>query len=355
MKQETSKRITVLRVILIVLVIFIHNNNSNVENTLTAYCIKTAISEMIARVAVPIFFLISGYLLFMKNEPYLTVLKKKAKTILLPYVLWNMVVLAMFFIGQNMPYISRFFNDENNMIANYSMYQWLDAFLGLNDQGYPAAYQFWFIRDLMILVLVFPVGKWLVDHAPAATLAASMVIWLQQWRVGFISSEAVLFFLAGYYLVKYDLDWEKIDSMCLFDVLIGYIFCLITELMLLLNGREFIIIHKIGIILGCVFWMKISRFVVRHEKWYAGILKAAGYCFFVYAFHEPFLTMLRKVWNAVMPSEGTFWQMVQYFGLVFIAIVVSYIVGWIVNRICPWLYGWLTGGRTGKSTIRSTN
>lgn len=96
---ETSKRITALRFLLIVFVVFIHNNftqeqiiedaiKSGAEpfvynNNLTGRWIQLFIAEGVARCAVPLFFLFASFLQFMKNDSYFALLKKKARTLLL--------------------------------------------------------------------------------------------------------------------------------------------------------------------------------------------------------------------------------------------------------------------------------
>ena len=234
--EEDSKRITSLRFLLMVLVIFIHNNGNEIANTVTTEAVKLFFSEIIARVAVPLFFFLSGYLLFCKPRQYKKVLQTKIRTLLIPYLIWNSLVIAMFWIGQNAPFLSRFFSDENNRIANYSLFQWLDAFLGLNYQGYPAAYQLWFLRDLMILTILYPIGKKLADICPLATLTGLIILWVMQWRVIFFSSEAALFFMLGYYAVKFQVEISIFDRIKLRDSLIVYVGCIMIEWYQVLTG-----------------------------------------------------------------------------------------------------------------------
>ena len=47
------------------------------------------ISNIICQIAVPIFFLISGYLFYNKEKSYTQKLRKRTKTILMPYFIWN--------------------------------------------------------------------------------------------------------------------------------------------------------------------------------------------------------------------------------------------------------------------------
>lgn len=343
--EKVSKRISVLRVILLVFIVFIHNNSTVIGNAAFSYWVKTLFSEILVRMAVPLYFLISGFLLFRKQENYGKMLKKKAKTLLVPYLLWNAIVIAMFWIGQNAPYISRFFTDENNLISQYTLFRWLDAFLGLNYHGYPAAYQLWFIRDLMVLTLLYPVWRWLLQRFPVATFAVLISLWLLEWRVVFWDGEATLFFLLGAWLVQHDPGMEKLDSLKIHDILAGYMLCVILEMGLVMSDRTFIAVHKIVVLMGGVLWLRLSKKIVAHNGLYTKINAFGGYTFFVYAFHEPMLTMMRKVWTALIGNEGTAIQMIQYFSLIFLAIAISLCAGWCLRRISPKLYGLLTGGR----------
>ena len=100
---ETSMRITALRFLLIVLVVFIHNNlraedilkgalehgytQFAYENGLFGRWVQIFISDGIAKCAVPLFFMFASYLQFMKGDSYGVLLKKKAKSLLVPYFL----------------------------------------------------------------------------------------------------------------------------------------------------------------------------------------------------------------------------------------------------------------------------
>ena len=346
MSEQESKRITSLRFLLIVLVIFIHNNGSEVANTAVSGAVRLLFSEILARTAVPLFFFLSGYLLFLKERSYKEVLKKKSVTLLLPYLLWNGLVVFLFWVGQTAPYVSAFFNDESNRIASYTLYQWGDAFLGLNYQGYPAAYQLWFIRDLIVLTILYPVGKWAVEHWQALTFAVLFGLWIMQWRLFFFSSEAALFFFLGAYAVKYGAGVSSFDCIRIRDITLAYGVCVAVEWIQVLRGGEFMALHKLGILLGCVFWLRISQKLAAPGKFYQGLAYLADFSFFVYAAHEPFLTMLRKVWSSLLPLQNTVEQLVQYFGLVLIAGGVSLCAGILLRKLLPQLYGILTGGRS---------
>lgn len=346
MKQGTSNRITLIRIILTVFVVFTHNNGFDIEYVQMSYGVKMLFGEMISRTAVPLFFFIAGYFLFLKDEAYGTILKKKTKTLLIPYLLWNGIVLGMLLVGQCIPFTAQFLHGNGNLIRDYSWYQWLDAFLGLNYHGYPIAYQFWFIRDLMILNILYPVWKWLLKRFPMVTYAVVTILWILQLRFVFINSEAVLFFLIGGYVAWRDFDYLALDRMRTTDIMTAYLLCVAVESGLMISEKPFVIVHKIGIILGCLFWLRTSKTMVANGKQYSRLVPFAGYTFFVYAFHEPLLTVIRKIGCLFWVDKGTLVQTVWYFGSIFLTILISIVTGWCISRISPRLYRWLTGGRT---------
>lgn len=105
--EEDSKRITAIRFLLIVFVIFIHNNlnaddaiyyHLNFSEPAVITWIKYLICSLFGGATVPLFFLFAGFLQFSKDDSYPILLKKRAKNLLVPYVLWTLLgVLAFFY------------------------------------------------------------------------------------------------------------------------------------------------------------------------------------------------------------------------------------------------------------------
>lgn len=87
-KEETSRTIVAIRFLLMVFIVFIHSNGVTsfwdengteyfynipyVENIVILF-----FTQVLDRCAVPLFFLISGYLFYLKNYSYPILLKKK--------------------------------------------------------------------------------------------------------------------------------------------------------------------------------------------------------------------------------------------------------------------------------------
>ena len=97
MNTYLSNKLKILSLIAMVLVVFIHSYiETTTNNTLMSEdraFLQYFISQGVARVAVPIFFTISGYLYFLSYQnttnDYIIKTKKRLKTLVLPYLLMS--------------------------------------------------------------------------------------------------------------------------------------------------------------------------------------------------------------------------------------------------------------------------
>ena len=120
--QDFSKRITTLRFPLACLVIFIHFKVTEVNlagkmMAVTAPLYVEIIRHLIANVwggiAVPLFFIISGYLFAAKPKPAKVTVKSKFQGIVVPYILWTLITAALFFAAQSFAFTRPYFTQEN--------------------------------------------------------------------------------------------------------------------------------------------------------------------------------------------------------------------------------------------------
>jgi succinoglycan biosynthesis protein ExoH len=111
------------------------------------------------RATVPVLTFISGYLLFrsgIDRQP-LVLLKKKSRSILLPFLFFNLSVLLALVVLRELLGI----NAGNARLE--STQDWLDAAFGL--AASPINYPLNFLRDLLALFIVAPLLGWLLRRA----------------------------------------------------------------------------------------------------------------------------------------------------------------------------------------------
>ena len=103
------------------------------------------------------------------------IVEKKAKSLLAPYVIWTIIAVLAFFIGQSIPRLAPFFQNENNIIRDWNITDWINLFWTHTDNIYPLMYQFWFVRNLMIIVIVSPLLTYFAKKIPFSFIVVAIL------------------------------------------------------------------------------------------------------------------------------------------------------------------------------------
>ena len=358
-KQQTavdpllSKRINSLRFLLIVFVVIIHNGISAKSFSQRNLIVKIPdyvenvqkLIGTITAIAVPLFFLFSAYFLYFKEQKYVPVMKKKCRTIALPYILWHILLIGFYFAVSTISFTKQYFSPEKS-ISSWELLDWLKAFLGDYSEmegviSFPFIYQFWFLRDLFILNILFVGIKKLVDEFPLGTMVLFLIFWINNIKIYIVSPEALLFFTFGYYVVKNNLSIKNIDKINLLDLSIIYCVTIVLEYFFI----EIIpVLHKINIIIGCMFFLRISKYFVESIKLYNVLAWLEKYQFIVYAVHGIIIPQLLKIYIRIIPLNGVY-ILFGYFFMILFGVSVSLFFGIVFKKLFPKIYGILTGGR----------
>ena len=107
------------------MVVLIHTLQGDEKNEIMQSCygnILYFIQEAICRSAVPVFFIISGYLFFQnitefKKEAYSSKVKSRIRTLFIPYLLWNLIALTENLI-KHLPVLSSVFPNIHKQIID---------------------------------------------------------------------------------------------------------------------------------------------------------------------------------------------------------------------------------------------
>ncbi|MGP1587733.1 MAG: acyltransferase family protein [Treponemataceae bacterium] len=353
---ETSKRITSLRYLLIVLVVFIHAN-LGADDAINYYhydfvqpywvgIVKNFICIILGGSAVPLFFFLASFLQFSKNDKYKILLKKRSKSVFLPYIIWTCITIILYFIAQLIPETAPFFQNPTNIVKNWKGIDWLKVFTYNNlssDLKAPFVYQFWFLRELMIFIILSPILKFLCDKFSALIVVLVSVAALKGIPLFFtVSPSALFFYLAGYYCAKYKIDFFKIsDKIKIYEYL--FLFILVVTFNIIYGGKyDF---GSISTIISCLFFLKLSSYFIRNDKIYSTLNYLSGYSFFLYAIHTPFLgTAINKITQRIIPLHGIF-CLIQFLLAAFLTILIGTLAGIVLKKICFPLFCLLNGGR----------
>lgn len=222
-----SKTISFLKFALLFGVIFVHMNPrtealSDAEFKLLSLqgvtnVFSIFISYVWAFAAVPTYFLLSGYLFWKEGTPWNWQLfgnkiKSRIHTLLIPFLLWNTFsistfVLEMIFENQTWEEISVYLSNVGvSGFWNYCVWgahkiNWLGW--SIPNSG-PFAIHFWFIRDLMVTIILSPIIYWGLKKTHIWGLLTLFFcycskIWPQIHGLGI---DAIFFFTMGMYLAE---------------------------------------------------------------------------------------------------------------------------------------------------------
>lgn len=347
-KELQSRIINFLRFPLIVGVVFLHNyslsDDTIIRENLPYYSIASELfSHIFARVSVPFFFVISGFLYFYSSEynkeVYLKKLKSRCKSLLLPYLFWNIMV---YFLYYYITFHTDIVLGKNSVEPTLNYF--FDCFIG---KPFPVAYQFWFIKDLMVLVLISPIIYFMTKYGKALFILALWVLWVLGGTIPYLKDilglNSLLFFSVG--------AWLSINRHNLIQYfkrisLIGYLYPIIVIIDLLtIKTVWHLHIQNIGITLAIIFWFNIVR-VLLERRVISDTPFLASASFFVFAVHDPWLlTILNKSLYKLGIKSSDWLYTLQYFIVVVAVIIIALSIYAILRKYLPRFTSLITGSR----------
>ncbi len=348
--KSLSKRIEILRFPLIAGIVLIHMHTSDItfsggfNNPYNV--LVTLFSEIVARVSVPLFFILSGFLFFATLRPglegFLQKFRSRVSTLLIPFLFWNALIFLFFAIAQNLPATAHYFTGERPLVMQLDFLQQLTVFFGVGEFQYPVAYQFWFIRDLMIMVLLSPLIYLLLRVAALPLLAALFLLWFfdVRWHTFIQMDPASLFFFtlgAWFGMRGFSPEWidRRFRMLLLFYGALIIIY-LATENFYLYQG---VILAGVAVVFG------MTRYLVQMQRIRLALEHLAKYSFFLFALHEPVLSIVRKVMLKVAASQSDLAIFLLYLFSAAVTILLVLFCYRLCERVAPGILRIATGSR----------
>lgn len=350
LSNEASIRINLLRLYMIILIVFIHGyiGINHVHINIGFNYFQTILSQVYARIAVPIFFLLSGMLLFKNYELnyflYFRKLKSKIRSLLIPYLAWNIIVAILFLILQGIPSLKSYSNGNLKPLISYHLSDWAILFAVK-----PIATQFWFIRDLILLNIIAPLFFFLAKYLKLFSVIPFFILWIinPEYRIFNLNYEAIFFFHIGALLVFYP-NWlasQKYKKLYL-TMLILFILFAIGDAYLYINKvNYFYQIHKLFLLFGVfpTFYLTINTAFL--DKLPKRLNSLFVFTFFIYAFHEPMLTFLKRIMVKFIYPSSDFAYIFIYLTAIILSILISILTAFILRKFAKPIYNILTGNR----------
>ena len=341
-----SRSIQLLRFPLIVAVVFIHSIVIS-DNFHVLGIIKNVLSNTICHVAVPMFFLISGYLFFrnvscFRFSIYARKLRSRFKTLVLPYIFWNFIVISFFAIGQML--FPSLFSGAFKSVKYFSFMDWLSIFWNSLGSGEPISFQLWFLRDLIVMVALTPLfyvvgryGKWMWIIALVLLRLSGFDL-----NVPGFSSVAISFFGIGatFGIIKWD-DFELPKWMVMTLAVIYVTVVIVEQFYFDAPWREFV--HRAEVLLGCIVLAQVVFLLVKNGAKSNSLL--TKYSFFIYCYHVVFLMVFSRLIKNLGVFHSEFAAITIYFFTPIIVVIIGICFYKFLELCLPRFLSVISGGR----------
>lgn len=342
MSYAISKTIDAVRFPMVVLVVFIHTCKcfTSDECSYLAYHLIRTIFSNLMDVAVPVFFVISGFLFYKRLENwnwegYLCKLRRRIHSLLIPYLLWNTLyilfallgtIFAVLIKGVSFSVLTDWYHSE----GFYALY-W----------GGPYLFPFWYIRDLMVLVVISPVIYGCVKYASHLFIVVLVVVC---FFLNALPSSAFFFSLGAYTCLaeRYRLlsyKWFR------FLIIICYMLLLLIRVsssMKVIESIEMvdILVVPVGVIaIFCIGYELLEIRWIRPNK----LLSESS--FFIFAFHAFLISDCSHLIGNLVGADSQIKLIIDFFFLPFIIVCLCLLTYLVLRKALPKTMLIMTGGR----------
>lgn len=346
-----SSVVSLLRFPLILLVVTIHALSDELRTPgLTSYIyiyISELISHGIARIAVPLFFFFSGYYTFFRKdwgrpETWRKEWPKKARTLLVPYLLWNTLYLLIL-LGKTQLALALGAVPKDPFsipdLPQLLSYYWGDVIV----------YPLWYVRDLVALTLLAPLAYWLLRLSRGWVVVLPLLAYLGGWDCGIpgLSTTSILFFLLGAWAGERGAD--PLALLAPGRYLLGAL-ALVTVLPLpfLSESPYHGLVEGLYTLVGGATALFLGQAILLHRPRLASALQGAErYVFFIYAVHTVLLVNWARglVFRIPFLREDAPGALLGYFLLMGLTLAFSFGIYFLLKRLAPRVLAILCGGR----------
>lgn len=295
--------------------------------------------QIILKISVPVFFIISGFLFFhgvtsFDKNRYVTKLRSRINTLLIPYLLWTLICLVYLILKQ-FPTILH----THSLDSIRDLFTW--QIFWMYKQGLPLHFSLWYVRDLILLSLITPFIWILLSklrHVGMLLLFALHMLVNIDPSISFPIS--IFYFSLGCYFAICHIDICHIANRlkwAIVPIMVLMLFSVLVDNIQLARFAH--IIFAVGYLLLGAFLTHRYRFTM--PQWLTESV------FFVYASHTiAIMMLLNKILIRLIPNSS---MAVLLFARLFIVGILTTIICvalyHLLKRFLPKTISILTGSR----------
>lgn len=304
----------------------------------------------ITNIAVPLFFMVSGYLFFLKNDSftlddYKGKISKRIKSLLVPYLIWNVIIFFVYLTVQT--FVPSMASGRTKMIVDYTLSDYLSSFWSMSyvyDGGMngPIDNPLWFVRDLMAMCVLSPIVYYMIKYLKALLPVALVLLFISNvWEgVPGLSISALAFFSLGAYLGMNKIKFAEI-SLKILSYTVG-LYVLLLIMILAAEVPAWLHLGRLEIVIGIVMSCSIASWACT-KGWKISTF-LTGSTFFVFASHCELLKVFIRLTSRLNVQNDLFYC-VMYFVCPLLTLSILLIVYKVLRKYMPQVATMLSGGR----------
>ena len=356
MDALTSRVVSFLRFPLIVAVIFIHCNllvkNPELETNSVFYFLVYITMKLVC-IAVPLFFFISGFLFFKEGYLDLNLYQKKLKsrvhTVLIPYLLWNIIYFAILGVMQLIKPDTLVILHKHIADFRWQDFLWIfwdiSKITGLaDDQRACLVGAFWFLQCLFVLFLLSLILYYIIRYLRHFTLLIIGILYFTDFipEMPGIQCNAIVYYMLGAYFSVMKIDFIAILKQIPVQV---YVVLLIAAVLVSYWLNENDTIYNITDLFVQAAIFAITAYMIETQRWKENKYLVSS-VFFVFAVHRLFSASLMTVSTYLIPSIGNDFLLYLYYLLtIALTIMASLAVYQLSKQFLPRTTNVLNGRR----------
>ena len=326
------------------------------------------ILQFIAGIAVPTFFMISGFLFFanfreFSCDGYKKKMKSRFKTLIVPYVLWNIVVFAakivgkiaqMYYIGESWSFVTDFISDTSWHFI-WDINRWGDVnrpwLWWTTYQTSPIDVPLWFLRDLIVVTVFSPLIYLMIKRLKIFAVLIFFVAYVMSFWVvwhGFGVAAFFYFTLGTYFAIngKNIVVFCSRYSKLIIAVVIIFFILFLTRWI----SDDYKSIVKNLFFVSAVFtaFFVASRLVIYKGVKASPLLLSS--CFFIYACHaaalpKSLLGFVNIVFHLIIPGDTYLERIFCYLVVPCVTVAALVFAYWLLMKWFPRIGKVFCGGR----------
>lgn len=346
MNRQESSALNITRFVMSIGIVLYHSYTSvqlyPFLKELPVYQEITRIFSMqFGELCVPTFFIISGYLFFYGYkqtwDSYKHKLERRLRTLVIPYLFWNGLLIGIYYAAECIPSILGTFNDGKKLVHDFELVDYLGAF-GIN-KG-PIVDQLWFVRNLILLSIASPVIYQFVRYTKLAGVIGLGILWFFGTGMAYPQSSMFYFSLGAYFSIKNRSLTHEIHKISKF---LFTIFPLLIVADAVLHHTIIgYYLHRTQTFVGTLFILALIPILLEKGK-IRDITFLSTSSFFLYVAHDPLLRFMRRVSLKLIDHSSEFQAIISYFITAILNICIVYAIYWILQKYAPWFLKITTG------------